>query len=633
MLDPDNDMPHPDNQRNLCLERNTLNPLPSKSTTRYLRTLRESCGQHTSSSNNAYAHEIHFADHPGYDIDEHCQDAFFDKYGPYLLTLMYTFKWSTIVRGRIVSKASGTLLSSLEETIAYLEVSIHVDEDTMVNGHWAPSASMFESLGMFLKINEGEDRFGHLNQITCQDRHSVWVCHRHQSEYQESVRSKLEHAITDSGGEYTEQDQRRVTIKITSAYMKRQFYKALPNVRWTQYRGKKTFTPLELELGDGDFKTHHLVIDLNDFDLLVLDFESLLIKCGRFQDGAPYFQAVVPLSTFTEADGTVVSQCRLSHITIMNGPVTGDALTDMLYVTPRSSMYLTGCPIPQVASLIRIVTTAADLSYELTSLRMDIDGVSTGVGPSLRNCGPIVSSAAPADDVDAIDDNDPLYRFFKHWGSPIKPVAGTFNHRLVLVLDRAIHKQGSCITKPKDNPHFLTSSGSDGLSRIVASSSLLALDLVLQCPKGCFQRKVRFLDKDSDKPRSIYHQGIIIPEGCIPWIITMISAPSLEQLPTLKGVKLSGSILRHKQWKYMIRAIDFTDLEELDFSNTNMSCHEVKCVRHRIRERGARSLKSIIVADHVLTECKAQSTKEKLCHWAPGLCVIRKPITLCRSGE
>ncbi|KAI8354814.1 hypothetical protein B0O80DRAFT_498017 [Mortierella sp. GBAus27b] len=63
------------------------------------------CGNHTMGKDCDKPHEVHLANHPGYDINN--QDDFINKYGSYRLTMMYMVKYGAKARGLVVHQLLG----------------------------------------------------------------------------------------------------------------------------------------------------------------------------------------------------------------------------------------------------------------------------------------------------------------------------------------------------------------------------------------------------------------------------------------------------------------------------------------------------------------------------------------------
>lgn len=58
------------------------------------------CGAHTMSENSKTQHEIHLANHEGYGLDKSTE--FFEKYGTYVLTLIYMVKYGIMAADLVV---------------------------------------------------------------------------------------------------------------------------------------------------------------------------------------------------------------------------------------------------------------------------------------------------------------------------------------------------------------------------------------------------------------------------------------------------------------------------------------------------------------------------------------------------
>ncbi|KAF9993917.1 hypothetical protein BGZ65_010501, partial [Modicella reniformis] len=99
------------------------------------------CGDHTMNESSKEHHEIHMAEHPGYELDNH--NEFFIKYGSYLLTMMYMVKYGAVNAGRVVPPLldlevakefimdKARLSQLVDTTISYLENTLHLNSNTM----------------------------------------------------------------------------------------------------------------------------------------------------------------------------------------------------------------------------------------------------------------------------------------------------------------------------------------------------------------------------------------------------------------------------------------------------------------------------------------------------------------------
>ncbi|KAF9103623.1 hypothetical protein BGX29_003141, partial [Mortierella sp. GBA35] len=220
------------------------------------------CGDHTKPAdgrptNPNLKHEIHIARHEGYDIDRPTE--FFDKYGPYILTLLQMLKYGVAIVGvvvpplgqlKIVDSLEGVhkgvkhILEDLgprvDSSIAYIEGltgvqsqlsstdpnSTSVDSATL-GGLEALEGADLRQLDSYLRTNDNGRVLGNLYRIVTSEGHVKWVCLDH---YRENYRFKaakdLKYAVQEVGGEYSEVTG-SVTVKLSSLIAARRFYSVL----------------------------------------------------------------------------------------------------------------------------------------------------------------------------------------------------------------------------------------------------------------------------------------------------------------------------------------------------------------------------------------------------------------------
>ncbi|KAF9096656.1 hypothetical protein BGX29_008480, partial [Mortierella sp. GBA35] len=191
------------------------------------------CGDHTKPSdgrpiNHNLQHEIHVARHEGYDIDRPTE--FFDKYGPYVLTLLQMLKYGVAIAGVVVPLLGQfKLVDSLEgvhegikhilddlgprvdSSIAYIESLTGVQSElssTDPNSTSADSAT--------LGALEALEVLGNLYRIVTSEGRVKWACLDH---YRENYRSKaakdLKDVVQEVAGEYDEITG-SVTVELSS---------------------------------------------------------------------------------------------------------------------------------------------------------------------------------------------------------------------------------------------------------------------------------------------------------------------------------------------------------------------------------------------------------------------------------
>jgi hypothetical protein len=231
----------------------------------------------------------------------------------------------------------------------------------------------------------------------------------------------------------------------------------------------------------------------------------------------------------------------------------------------------------------------------------------------------------------------PAHKFIQRYGWSIRTlrVLGVFNNHLATLLDEATLKRGSKITRLDFDPSSLTVPGLDALDRAIKRSQVFAtirlhltsiaserarvyarillrrygekltsLNIYTSSPDGCIPALARAFPTRSSFPvlrRFVFSSGgHHVSNVCMQWIISMVSTPSqtsvalqpsttapasLETSPTSLGlIDLSRINPTVVDWGSLIKAIDFSALEELDILGCNFSQHSIQCLTDRIHE-------------------------------------------------
>ncbi|KAF9936879.1 hypothetical protein BGZ65_001975, partial [Modicella reniformis] len=253
------------------------------------------CGSLTTGENTNETQEIHMAKHSGYDLVN--PNEFIDKYGTYLLTMMYMVKYGSNTDRRKVPPLLGLHLANdvetdqedlefvkknirrlVSATIFYLEDAVGaINEDLDASTCRELGTLDLEELKSYLQVEHDESVTGDLCQTTTQDGNCVWICSEHQLEYHQSTMQRLESVITASSGSYYE-EAGEVKVKITSDEFVKRFYDAMIKLRGIQSaRNLPSPAVLELKLDcHGVTKrltTDIIAIKLSTLNSLTLDFE------------------------------------------------------------------------------------------------------------------------------------------------------------------------------------------------------------------------------------------------------------------------------------------------------------------------------------------------------------------------
>ncbi|KAF9180314.1 hypothetical protein BGZ51_006296 [Haplosporangium sp. Z 767] len=226
------------------------------------------CGKHTkpsattsaTSTASTISHHVHIAKHEGYDLQRPTE--FFEKYGPYVLTMMQMVKYGVVTAGIAVPAigqlklAEGidnakagldikkyTLGSLMDEAISYVQNQVKdgnnieapdSTENEDVFTQEALEGSDLRQLESFLKTKDEGKVLGNLYRIVTTEGHVKWVCLDHYREnYKESATAQLRDLVTVNGGVFDEQ-QGSVDTELSSPSAANDFYETLVRARGVQ---------------------------------------------------------------------------------------------------------------------------------------------------------------------------------------------------------------------------------------------------------------------------------------------------------------------------------------------------------------------------------------------------------------
>jgi hypothetical protein len=150
-------------------------------------------------------HKAHVANHSGYDLIN--PNEFFDKFGSYLLTMMYMIRElstsSLFYEGMpnhlgYVKKNLGRLI---DETIRWLEATpgdAASASQMKESEYQLPTSSELDQVKQYLKVEDGECVSGGLIQTIMHDGLCKWTCKEHQYDYHvERLRERPSHRTVD----------------------------------------------------------------------------------------------------------------------------------------------------------------------------------------------------------------------------------------------------------------------------------------------------------------------------------------------------------------------------------------------------------------------------------------------------
>ncbi|KAF9911578.1 hypothetical protein EC991_003042 [Linnemannia zychae] len=226
------------------------------------------CGEHTRPIDvlpSSLSHDIHLARHEGYDLDR--PNEFFRKYGSYVLALLQMLKYGVVAAGMVVPPLNSLKIADelaaaeaglkaidrdfaprVDSAIEYLQGLTAVQEGVSKDlGNTGSTAILgdpvsidrleglegadLRHLGSFLKARDEGEVLGNLYRTVTPQGHVKWVCLDHYREsYGAAALQEFKETVELSGGNY---DQRtgRVTMRLASPILARQFYTMLMSTR------------------------------------------------------------------------------------------------------------------------------------------------------------------------------------------------------------------------------------------------------------------------------------------------------------------------------------------------------------------------------------------------------------------
>jgi len=231
------------------------------------------CGEHTKSINTKFPHHIHLAKHEGYELARPTE--FFQRYGPYVLTILQMLKYGLTVAGVAVpaltqlirpedvekvkeglKSLTNTLEPGVNQAIEHIE-KVTADQGQAVvelsesmDSNEALEGADLRQLESFLKTKDEHRVLGNLYRTVTGEGHVKWVCIDHYREnYHEKAAQAFRNAVAALHGLFDE-NIGRVEVRLRSKLQADQFYQDLEKAR-SVYELK---LELDWETTQGDFK-------------------------------------------------------------------------------------------------------------------------------------------------------------------------------------------------------------------------------------------------------------------------------------------------------------------------------------------------------------------------------------------
>ncbi|KAK3825452.1 MAG: hypothetical protein J3Q66DRAFT_436522 [Benniella sp.] len=596
------------------------------------------CSSHTMTKGARRVHQVHMTNHLGYDIKS--PKEFFDKYGSYALTMMYMVRYGAISSGFVVPPlAQSNIATTMEQnhdhpifvkenighlvddTIAYLEdVTRAFDSDTVATSQWITGPPDLAELKSYLDTND-EHFPGRLHQLTIQEEHSPWVCGEHRLEW---TMQYLKDIVNSIGGFYTEK-QRHIDIAVASDKAAEQFYTAIVAV----------------------FKVRN---DRSGI-LLTMNHGRLSLKIDDSQEGQSVSMTITRLSDLTSDDLEFIHQCNITQLKVKHTPTKPDEarLLSILNQSTRLRELDVGCHCERTLSIFDLVIAEREKVLQNGgSSELHIFKVTDEEGPIdffrwkyLDKADHITITVTFSEESTTVDmdthaklqnrelttERSLMFNFFRQYGWSISTLntLDKFNDRLATLLDDVTRFHGSRLTRLILMPEKLTMPGLEALDRVIKRSPRLEYIWLyfwdLQ-QDSQLEKAMRLLGLYGEKMRGVYfYSKQKLPQACVKWLAGMVSNPSSLGAHQ-RYFQLHNAILQPQDWETLIKAIDFSKLEELKFDWTNFSEEQLDVLIDRIAATDAAlvSLNSLDLAYTdllVIANADKQAVQERIQKVAP----------------
>ncbi|KAI8358168.1 hypothetical protein B0O80DRAFT_444147, partial [Mortierella sp. GBAus27b] len=543
------------------------------------------CGSHTMSKDSKVSHEVHMTNHPGYDLKR--PKEFFDKYGAYVLTMMYMIKYGAMAAGYVVppllqSKHAGTTEQNQEQYCLIKETIARLVDDTITHleevGHAADSDTNIQrwrilgDMKSYLEINEDDHFPGTIHQLTRLGQHCSWVCREHRYGWN---LQHLKDIVNIIGGTHVE-NPGNIEIKVNSSSVTKQLYDVVTEICTIQCTKDKL--PLNIDCG------------------------RLSLKTDNSRNVQDVVMTIKRLADLTTDDIEFIRQCNLIKLSIEYMPATTDEdrLVNILQQSLNLKELRIGCRGERSHAIINLIVSTREKALQ--------DGKSTALHTfelmeeELKpfnfhrtwdehiyiSATLTFSEGSTKLEVDThlvlqnskeVVEGDWICKFLRQYGWSISRLntASKFNDYLATILDDATQIHGSKLTHLFLSQHALTSVGMDSMDRVIKRSrglsffkaSLVGLQMESQPEKvapfleryGARLNILEFTGDDIERwlpgvlknfpPRSSLpildylilgtYKKHAFPHECIPWLVSMVLDPLQPSGPSMIGEDCTGT--------------------------------------------------------------------------------------------
>ena len=600
------------------------------------------CGSYTMDKDCDKQHEVHLANHPGYDLIN--QDELINKYGSYLLTMMYMVKYGAKTRDLMVPPLLGlahaigehkNIGQLVDDTILRLkEATGHLDGD--YTEQQGLNATELTGLQSHLKVTDGGCFTGGLSQRCIQKGHYAWICSDHWRESYELALQQLKYNIIANGGVLKGSESK---VNVTSEAMARTFYHDLGKLFRTQsVKNWRSLTEVDYGHDSHQSVPAPMTKVFDDSD----DLKSLFLDFGRFTMSVKGISevkvkdlviSIEGLSTLTLDELEFIQQCRPTALEISQTPQKKDDNCIVSLLQHNVTTLRIGCDVKRYIAVIERVCSTREKMLR------------SGYSPALRTfelVHPEINVKICFDEKSPVLDKAPCIILGNRQSYTIEPavynairqhgwsvttfvVSGSFSDRLAMLLDESMQETESRIVRLIITPTSLTSPGLDAMDRVINRSkglTYLGLSLEKLDEGNQLGKALLLLGRHKDRLTSLRLLGWSV-EQWLPriaqtfpdkdgfpvleeffvgnlwtnfmsdierqWIVSKVSTrPQRRTLLKVFGITdgpTNGRYYLH-DWKPVILAIDISTVERLHFKTPSFCQDDLRLLADRIANSG-----------------------------------------------
>ncbi|KAF9363433.1 hypothetical protein BGX34_004143 [Mortierella sp. NVP85] len=577
------------------------------------------CAAHPIPRDYNNPHQVHLTNHPGYQL--HNLNEFIDKYGSYLLAMMYMIKYGARVGGFVVPPLLGlthaiqdnaeehllfiskNIKRLVDDTITYLQEAVSgIGSD--ISTHQNLDLTDLTNLRSHLKVKDDECILGGLGWMEIQDAHYTSICSHHLCDCYESALEQLIHGANGRGDEW---NGAKVKVVATPEAIGMLFNdESRKLLRIQSMKIWPFLTEIDLNL-NGHHSASSLTTEtfghLNGLESISLNFGRLRMSARGISQGSVRDMSIEikSPSELTSDDLEFIHQCRPNILAISEKLQERDDnhLVGIIQHNPSIIDLRIECSTSRYIAVIDLVKSTRevmDASCNLELGHMDnkvrvsfvqgssVFDIESHIKLVKRGCHPTHGAT----------------RSFLHdygWSAKTYVLDGTANGLVVKQMSMSTYEKGSRITHLDFAPTNMSAHELDAMDRIIdRSQGLVCLRLRLRifCSEDQRQRALIMLERHKKRLTSLHLTNIyqdwlpqvmraVTARTAFPlleeffveaglwnnshnddareWIISMVSARPLLQT-TLKRFELETSFEPHN-WRAVIKALDLSKLEEL----------------------------------------------------------------------